>query len=63
MPTEETLAEFFLVTAKIALQLMNRTARKKVRNIIRLLSDDNFDTGELRTHVIGVEELQADIAR
>lgn len=41
-PKRRSWSFFF---AKIAMQLVNREAKKEVENIIRLISDGNFDEG------------------
>lgn len=46
--TEETVSEFCLVFAKIALQLAAEDERGKAESTVRLFPDANFDAGELR---------------
>lgn len=56
VPTKEAMAEFCLVFAEAALQVVNTKARKKVENIIRLIYDGNFDADELCWHVSRIDD-------
>lgn len=56
MVTEEVAAEFCLVFAEKALQLVSRRPRKKVDSILRLVSVANFDAGALRQDVKGIND-------
>lgn len=45
-----------MVFAKIALQLADRRARKKVGSIIRIVSEGSFGKGELRRHTKRIDD-------
>lgn len=51
VPINEEILVVCLVFAETALQPMSRKTRNKIEKIIPLVSDSNFDTGELRSHV------------
>lgn len=56
MGTKEPVPEFHLVFAKTAMQLVSREARNEVENIVRLISDDNSDAGDLCRQVRRVDD-------
>lgn len=51
MPIEEAVPKFCLFFAETVLQLLNTKRREKVKDIIRLVLDANFDAEELCRHV------------
>lgn len=56
VPSTQTVVDFCLVFAEVLLQLVNRDARKEVKNIILLVSASSFDAGELHRHVKEIDE-------
>lgn len=55
-PTEKVVPAFRLRFVEIALELVNRRARKKVEHVILLVSGANFDGGELRLRKTRVDD-------
>lgn len=51
MPTKEAMTKLGLLSAKIALQLLNREGSSEVGNITRLVSKPTSDADELRLHL------------
>lgn len=51
VPTKEAEPDICLVVTEIALQLVNRKAKKKVETIISVNSVQNFGSGEPSRHV------------
>lgn len=53
---EEAAPEFCVVFAEIALQPVNREARKEVESITRLVAKDSFEVSELHRHMNAVDD-------
>lgn len=55
-PTEKAVSESPLSFGNTAMQLVNKETRKKVKNVIYLVSSVNFDAENLRWLVNGVDD-------
>lgn len=56
VPSEVAVPEFFLTFGKISLHLVTRRRRRKVENIVGLVSDANYDARELCRHMKAVDD-------